>query len=212
MVLVETYIIVVTVLFLLALFYIAVQGKKGFYWFKQRLPFFSGRGAFVVKFLNSGYVELVYVLKYPEQISWGKKEERIDTIVVPRDTLSTSEATGLKKQFYRDKDTGQPIVFVRENDTTDFDPLQQHTPQKGAKHLSQLLIATANAAYNKAKSQFIKNQINQNMIYAGLLIIGLMSLVTMSMAYLGISSSAELLEALTEMKVLIETTVAQRLV
>lgn len=131
--------------------YIAVGGKKGFFWVKQRLPWMSNKGAFYVKGYQSGYVDIDYSM-FSNRIEWGK---------------DTSITTQVDNPYNKERSTGIPVIFAKEKEMSNFDPFSARKPVQGAEMFSQLLISSEQSGYNRAKKTLTKKQDYEKWILYG---------------------------------------------
>ncbi len=124
------YILYIWVFLTTAYFFIC--GKRGFTFFKSNLPWVKNHGAWYIKGLESGRVDIDFTI-YTDEIKWpskGKENRDMKTII---------------DQPYSHTPEGKPILFVKQGVVPNFDPFKEIPPSRAAAWFGQLLIRSHNA-------------------------------------------------------------------
>lgn len=150
------------VVIILLLSYILIQGRKGFFFFKQKFPFWKNKAMWYVIRRKSGSYKIDYAL-YKPQLKFSKDG-------IP---------TNITKIHNRESDTGEPVIFIEEGKPQNIDPNDNQTPQEMDKWFNQMFVAAhlqgvidGVSSVTKKKNFDLLFAIGFIMMIAGMLFIG----------------------------------------
>jgi hypothetical protein len=140
---------------IILLSYVLIQGRKGFFFFKMRFPWWKNKAAFYVIRRKSG----AYKIDYDK---WR------ETVRLSKDSIPTN----ITKVHNRESDTGEPVIFIDEGVPQNIDPNQNRAPSEQDKWYNQNIELAHLAGMLKSK-----NLLEQKNIWFLLLGIGIIVLI-----------------------------------